>query len=213
MEPLVPLPVVQSIAVNPSVRIINGLNPGPFTMQGTNTVLLNANADASVGILIDSGDADTASIYWEKGLSVAMAESSITEISTVLITHHHHDHVGGISLLREKFPSVQVFKRKLLNSDEACCGSSINEGVEEMARPIEEFKNGGGIETLLTPGHTKDHISFLIRLPQSTVILVAGDIILGQGYSPVFEDLKSFMDSLTFLADVCRRENVTILGN
>lgn len=52
---------------------------------------------------------------------------------------------------------------------------------------------------IFTPGHITDHVSYLLKHPQET-ILVSGDIILG-GPSTVVQDLKVYMNTLYSLRD------------
>ncbi|KAE8214850.1 hypothetical protein CF327_g1798 [Tilletia walkeri] len=103
---------MESIAVlSPRVTRVLGQNPGPFTLQGTNTYLVgpqsaSANAVAPT-ILVDTGDGEEAYIpLLERtlrgaGLSAASSKDGhipagrryITEIA---LSHRHHDHVDGL---------------------------------------------------------------------------------------------------------------------
>ncbi|MFG3703107.1 MBL fold metallo-hydrolase, partial [Micromonospora sp. NPDC047620] len=63
-------------------------NPNQMTLEGTNTWILRA-PDRSDCVVIDPGPKD-------KAHSEAIARATDGNIALTLITHHHHDHTGGI---------------------------------------------------------------------------------------------------------------------
>jgi glyoxylase-like metal-dependent hydrolase (beta-lactamase superfamily II) len=65
-------------------------NPGPMTLEGTNTYLVGANP----AIVIDPGPADAAHIS-----AVREAAAERGGIGAVLLTHSHSDHADGVALL------------------------------------------------------------------------------------------------------------------
>lgn len=103
------------------IRIL-GCNPGPMTLQGTNTYLLgkgkrqvyntNSNALATPAnvvllqfyrrILIDTGDPDVPD-YINNLKDVLRSERAT--IDTIILTHWHHDHVGGVKDILDIFES------------------------------------------------------------------------------------------------------------
>lgn len=116
---------------------------------------------------------------WIKNLSTVLADEQAT-VSAALLTHWHHDHVGGVEDLRGICPTTVFHK------------NSPDDGQE----PIEdgqEFKvEGATLKALYTPGHTSDHMSFLL-LEENAIF--TGDTVLGHG-TTVFENLGSYMKSL-----------------
>ena len=40
---------------------------------------------------------------------LAAIEANHWQPEAILLTHHHHDHVGGVKQLREKFPGLVVY--------------------------------------------------------------------------------------------------------
>lgn len=120
-------------------------------------------------------------------------------MSTCLLTHWHHDHVGGVKDL-EALGSVQVYKSQpSLNPD----------GILDPTR-VHDISNGqrfrttnadGGVfevEAVHTPGHAKDHMCFLVTAspdPSEVGALFTADNVLGHG-TAVFEDLGTYLDSL-----------------
>lgn len=72
--------------------LVRAPNPGPMTLEGTNTWLLRAPGEAGA-IVIDPGPADEAHLR-----AVAAAAGSV---AGVLVTHGHPDHVDGLGRFRE----------------------------------------------------------------------------------------------------------------
>lgn len=75
--------------LTPLILRISGGNPSKFTLQGTNTYLLGRGPER---LLIDTGQGFP--IWKETLLAVLRAEKA--SIKTVLLTHHHHDHITGL---------------------------------------------------------------------------------------------------------------------
>ena len=93
--------------INNNICVISGCNPGPHTLQGTNTYLIgynhyyNTNTDtnydisASEGkILIDAGELSKSNEYVSILLDVIFPLTNTKYISSILLTHYHHDHLG-----------------------------------------------------------------------------------------------------------------------
>lgn len=72
------------------VQLIVAPNPGPMTLEGTNTYLVGRGP----AIVIDPGPEDRGHIE-----AVRKAGEERGGIEGVLVTHSHEDHVGGVELL------------------------------------------------------------------------------------------------------------------
>lgn len=91
--------VTQVLAELPDwVTLLRAPNPGPMTLDGTNTWLLRAPDGQA--IVIDPGP-DHA------GHLAAVAEAG--EIRTVITTHHHLDHTEGVPALLARCPAARVW--------------------------------------------------------------------------------------------------------
>src|SRR5947208_3318994 len=86
------------------IRILGG-NPGKFTLQGTNTYLVGRGP---VRLLIDTGEGKPS---WVALLGEVLREEKAT-ISSVLITHWHPDHQGGISQVLSLLPHAKIYKNQ-----------------------------------------------------------------------------------------------------
>lgn len=80
--------------LSPLVTRILGLNPGKFTLQGTNTYLVGRGKQR---VLIDTGEGKPE--YLEQ--LAKYAETVGFEISAIMLTHWHGDHIGGVQGILE----------------------------------------------------------------------------------------------------------------
>ncbi|EMF08855.1 Metallo-hydrolase/oxidoreductase [Sphaerulina musiva SO2202] len=181
IESLPPLDPITRLS--PRVIRILGGNPSKFTLQGTNTHLVGTGSER---ILIDT--AEGLSVWRERLERVLKDEEGKKEgkvkITKVLLTHWHHDHVGGVDDVRDLLgeDGVEVWK------DEKKKKTKIHK-----IKPNQTFSvPGAHLTAIFTPGHTSDHMSFFLREEDA---LFAGDNVLGHG-TAVFEDLKEYMESL-----------------
>ncbi|KAK2814675.1 hypothetical protein FQN49_008111 [Arthroderma sp. PD_2] len=170
---LVPLAEVERLSAS-VIRILGG-NPGKYTLQGTNTYLLGRGPTR---LLIDTGEGKPS---WSSALQQTLTSERAT-VSHALLTHWHHDHVGGVRDLRGICPGVQVYKH---NPEKGEGQSGIEDG--QVFSVV-----GATVRALHTPGHTRDHIAFLMEEEEA---MFTGDNVLGHG-TTVFEELKTYMVSL-----------------
>ena len=160
-------------------------NPGPMTLDGTNTWVLREPAgDACV--VVDPGPLD-------EGHLSRVADHGPIEL--IVLTHGHSDHAEGAGRLRELTGAPIVARDAALCVDAHPLGG---EGAQHAA----------GVEwlTMLTPGHSSD--SVCIVLPADRALLT-GDTVLGRGTTVVAHPdgrLGEYLDSLRRLRDVAATE-------
>ncbi|HEY9099100.1 MAG TPA: hydroxyacylglutathione hydrolase [Thiobacillus sp.] len=101
-------------------------------------------------------------------------------LSAILITHHHRDHTGGNTHLRQRYqcaiyapdnPRIPATTHTLHDGD-----------VVDIAQPRLHF------DVLATPGHTLDHISYV-----GQGMLFCGDTVFGCGCGKLFEGSPAMM--------------------
>lgn len=163
------------------VTLLRAPNPGPMTLDGTNTWVLRAPGHTEA-VVIDPGPLD-------EGHLARIAAAG--PCSSILITHGHHDHVEGAARLSALLGGIPV-----LAADPAHCvaGEPLTPGRSERA--------GLGVEVLPTPGHTADSVCFLVD-DGNARIMFTGDTILGRGTTVVAHpdgDLGAYLGSLERLS-------------
>jgi hydroxyacylglutathione hydrolase len=112
----------------------------------------------------------------------------------ILVTHHHHDHVGGIAELLDRAP-VPVYGP----TRGAVKSTAVSEGQ------ILKFEAVSlNFQVIDTPGHTLDHVCYLASDEQDAVAhLFCGDTLFSCGCGRLFEGTPGEMyASLSRLADL-----------
>lgn len=155
-----------------------------WALQPSTTPAQHANTGKAVRqpcVVVDPGAAAPVLAY--------LAEHHLT-LSAILITHHHHDHTGGIAELLRHFP-CPVY-------------GPANSRTKEISQPLHDLDQFTvpGIELPMMvytcPGHTLDHIAFY-----SAPYLFCGDTIFAGGCGRMFEGTpEQFYASLQRLAEL-----------
>jgi len=117
--------------------------------QWLSNAYLVADETGGTGVLIDGND--------DLGPLLERAESDGIEITHILVTHPHLDHVAGLAEARERLGGVPTVAHA--------------EAAAEMDLDVsEEIADGGKlatgdleIEAILTPGHAAGHVAFLVN--------------------------------------------------
>ncbi|KFI07743.1 hydroxyacylglutathione hydrolase [Massilia sp. BSC265] len=141
--------------------------------------------DGAHAAVVDPGDAGP--------VRDALAEHHLT-LTAILLTHHHADHIGGVSALLEwSQDSVPVFGPR--NDGIEGITQALGEG-ERITVPGLELE----FEVLDVPGHTLGHIAYVRRTPGAHW-LFCGDTLFAGGCGRLFEGSPGQMaDSLAKLA-------------
>lgn len=152
------------------VRIL-APNPGPFTLEGTNTWVIGARPS----VVIDPGPDDAGHI-------LAVLDEA-EPVGAVLLTHRHPDHAPGAARLSEASGApVHAFQPQ----DEE--RRLVDDGVVEAGQLR--------LRIVHTPGHSADHVCFLL---EDEGRLFTGDTVLGRGTSvidPPEGDMAAYLRSL-----------------
>ncbi|XP_047145114.1 endoribonuclease LACTB2 isoform X1 [Hydra vulgaris] len=183
-----------------------GCNPSEMTLQGTNTYLVGTG---KVKILIDTGSENVPEYL--SMLKEALDGGAIQEI---ILTHYHHDHVGGtpgvLKLMQNyKLPLLKFFH----DSDKEFQRANPNITFTHVKDRHIFSTEGATLEAIFTPGHSSDHMALFLKEENT---LFTGDCILGQG-TAVFTDLHDYMRSLekllSFKADVIYPGHGPVISN
>ncbi len=117
-------------------------------------------------IIVDPGDADPV---------IEILEKNQFELGGILITHHHHDHCGGISKLTQQYPGVAVY-------------GPAKEKIQGITHPLKENDIVSipfldlSFNVLEIPGHTLGHIAYY-----NDKYLFCGDTLFLCGCGRLFE--------------------------
>jgi len=99
------------------------------------------------GVLVDSNEVTEP--------LVERVEREGTEITHILLTHHHWDHVVGVEKLAERF-GVPVLAHEL-------CAAALKGKVTDTIGDGDVVESGElRIEAMHTPGHCADHLALLV---------------------------------------------------
>ena len=110
--------------------------------------LLIADPDSHKGILIDGND--------ELEPLLEHCERDGIEITHILLTHSHLDHVAGLTAARERLGNRPDPRPSAATALDAKLDQALSDG---------DRLNSGGteIEAIFTPGHAAGHLAYLIN--------------------------------------------------
>ena len=164
--------------VTGTASVVLAPNPGPMTLEGTNTWVLRGDAEGCV--VVDPGP------LHEGHLAVVAAQGPV---EVVLLTHGHLDHSEGAARLAE-LTGAPV---RALDPAHRLGEQGLAEGDVVAAAGLE-------LRVLATPGHTSDSLSFV--LPDA---VLTGDTVLGRGTTVVAHPdgvLEEYLASLRRLREL-----------
>jgi hydroxyacylglutathione hydrolase len=117
--------------------------------QWLSNAYLVADGAGGKGVLIDGND--------DLGPLLERAEQDGIEITHILITHPHADHIAGLAAARERLGGVPMVAH-------AEALAEIEDEVSETIADGETLSTGGlEIEAISTPGHASGHVAFLVN--------------------------------------------------
>ena len=165
--------------VTPAAAVVLAPNPGPMTLDGTNTWVLRAPGAESC-VVVDPGP------LHEGHLAEVAAQGPV---EVVLLTHGHADHSEGA----RRFAELTGAPVRALDPAHRLGEEGLGEGDVVAAGGLE-------LRVLATPGHTSDSLSFV--LPDA---VLTGDTVLGRGTTVVAHPdgvLGDYLDSLRRLQEL-----------
>ncbi len=118
-------------------------------------------------LVIDPGETEPVSNFLKQ---------SGLKLESILITHHHHDHVDGVIQLKNQ------------TNCEVICSRFDKERIPGVTKTLEDGQTfsacGFEIKTLALPGHTMGQISFYVAELNA---VFTGDTVFGCGCGRLFE--------------------------
>ncbi len=151
-------------------------NPGPMTLDGTNTwVLLEPGSREAV--VIDPGPLDEGHLE----AVVQHVRGRGARVALTVLTHGHHDHAEGAPRFAELTGAPTM---------------AVGRGHDDLGDGDVVSVGGLVLRVVATPGHTSDSISFALPADHA---LLTGDTVLGRGTTVVAHpdgELDAYLDSL-----------------
>jgi glyoxylase-like metal-dependent hydrolase (beta-lactamase superfamily II) len=166
-------------------------NPGPMTLDGTNTwVLLEPGSTSAV--VIDPGPFDEGHLR----AVCRVVEEAGARVTETILTHAHLDHSEAAPRFAELTGTrVRAVGR---SHDDLADGDVVTAGGLEL-------------RVVATPGHTADSISFALAADHA---LLTGDTVLGRGTTVVAHpdgELTAYLQSLADIAALTGDGSVTTI--
>lgn len=172
----------------PRAQRVLAPNPGPMTLEGTNTWLL-AEPGAARAVVVDPGPDDDGHL----GAVLGAAAARRLSIGLVVLTHGHPDHAEGAGALAARTGATVA-------AYDPAYRLGGGGGLPDRARVR---LDGLTLEVVTTPGHTADSVCLL--LPADGALLT-GDTLLGRGWTVVAHPdgrLADYLSSLRRLRSLC----------
>ena len=107
------------------------------------------------------------------------------DLQSILITHHHQDHIDGVALLLKTYPNTAVFAPKLEQYTFAHQAVSEPDHLD-LANWI------SAVQVIDVPGHTLGHVAYYIEHKERQW-LFSGDTLFGAGCGRLFEGTPTQM--------------------
>ena len=145
--------------------------------------------DGQRALVVDPGDAGPVQAY--------LAEQGL-QLTAILVTHHHPDHIGGVDALRDT------------------TGAPVwGPARERIPEPFTRLAEGDPVDVLGlrftvidVPGHTAGHIAYYTPDMDGRPLLCCGDTLFSGGCGRLFEGTPAQMlrslDKLAALPDATR---------
>jgi hydroxyacylglutathione hydrolase len=150
------------------------LDVTPVPAFSDNYIWLIRDATGRHAAVVDPGDAAP--------VLQALSDSGLT-LRTILITHHHADHVGGIRALLKAYPDTPVY-------------GPAQERIAQLTVRLSEGDRvslpelDATFEVLEVPGHTSGHIAYY-----GQGALFCGDTVFAAGCGRLFEGTPAQMQA------------------
>ncbi|HEU0183136.1 MAG TPA: MBL fold metallo-hydrolase [Agromyces mariniharenae] len=176
-----------SEAVSPLATLVRAPNPGPMTLDGTNSYVLRRPESAGV-VVVDPGPSIAEHLEHLAGFGT---------VELVLLTHHHPDHSESL----HEFARLVGAPARAIDAKYCLDAEPIADGERLHVAGIE-------LEVIATPGHTADSVSFLLPADGDWGSVLTGDTILGHGTTIISDPdgaVGPYLESLRRLRTIGQR--------
>jgi ribonuclease/clavin/mitogillin len=144
---------------------------------------------------------DPASPHEDERARLLHALDGLGEVQRILLTHHHHDHVGGAVALQA---ALAARGRAVPIAAHAVTAALLTGEVpvDEVLGEVVEV-DGRQVDVVFTPGHAPGHVALHLAAED---VIVAGDMVAAEGtilLDPDEGDLADYLGSLEALRSRC----------
>ncbi|WP_075183511.1 hydroxyacylglutathione hydrolase [Pantoea sp. 1.19] len=130
----------------------------------TDNYIWTLTDDAGQCVIVDPGEASPV---------LADMDARGSNPVAILLTHHHHDHVGGVADLLAHYPTLAVYGPQ----------ETADKGATQVVVPGDTITLlGRTFQVFAAPGHTLGHVLFY-----SAPYLFSGDTLFSGGCGRLFE--------------------------
>ena len=230
--------LLAALMLQPAYAAINAVSLLDVQGENDSSLLIGATDEQKAQYLADGKVKSQILAFWVNGVlydaglrdghivkSLADNGVAASDVKTILITHLHPDHFGGLvdSEGKATFPNAEVY----------VCDVERDYWVNELKNenvinalglyPVKTFMFGDevipGVKAMDTAGHTPGHVSYLIEADGEKLI-VAGDIMhFPEIQLPVTDvavrydvDPVKAVQSRKFLLDYAAWRNIPVAG-
>jgi glyoxylase-like metal-dependent hydrolase (beta-lactamase superfamily II) len=182
--------------IAPGIRLVVAPNPGPMTLDGTNTWILGTRGEPA--LVVDPGPLDEAHLQ-----AVHQQAGAVT---VTVLTHRHLDHSEAGCRFAELTGSGVRAADPAYAVAAGDCDGRLADGQNLSVA-------GLSVRVLATPGHTSDSISLLLTSDEGPWLLT-GDMVLGRGTTVITHpdgDLAAYLDSLEVMLTAVRKHQVVAI--
>jgi hydroxyacylglutathione hydrolase len=139
--------------------------------------ILEALRDNYIFLLTDTNAQSAAVVDPAEGEVVVQAlKERDLPLSAILLTHHHADHIGGVEILKQRFPNVSIY------------GPKGETRIAATTHPVQpgDFLNlcNKNVRIIDVKAHTRSHIAWYF---EDSHDLFSGDTIFGGTCGAIFE--------------------------
>lgn len=128
---------------------------------------------ARQAIVVDPGQAEPVLAY---------LQAHQLTLQAVLITHQHRDHIDGLPELLTNWPQAQVYVPAGSVHARQMAGIVVSD-LQQLTLGDSSL----AAEVLAVPGHTLNHLAYLVKPPNQSPVLFCGDTLFSAGCGRLFE--------------------------
>ena len=145
--------------------------------------------DDARAIVVDPGQSD--------GIEAYLADNRL-QLDSILVTHHHGDHTGGVARL-QALTGAQVFAPATECPELQATRVTQGTQLQLLGKPC---------QVLHVPGHTAGHVAYVVADEADAPLLFCGDTLFSAGCGRLFEgtpaDMLASLDALAQLPAATR---------